>query len=506
MKFAFLPGECWWVGRTFDGVKMPLTAQSVYEADLKNVKPNAGAPLMLSSKGRWVSSRLPFIIQMESGMITVEGANDLRLETAGGTLQSAYRAAAEKYFVKADRAPAPICFTAPSYNSWIEVGFETTQEKVLNYARGLINSGAQPGILMIDDNWMVRYGRWRFDRERFPDPHKMVDELHAMGFRVMLWICPYTVASGHPYLELKDEKLLVMNTDGTPKLVKWWNGVSCIIDVSNEKAVRFLTEQLDELVRDFGVDGFKLDAGDPLIQDGSFRFHRPLLQNEDDTLYSRIGLKYPICEYRESWAMGGAPLMLRQQDKAHTWDEEGIRALIPNGLALSMMGYHYHCPDMVGGGDLGVVDMSKPLDQELFVRCTQASALFPIIQFSMAPHHILDERHYRACEEALAVRARLTPYIMERVDLAMKTQEPIFAPLAYHYPGEGLEGVTQGFCLGSRYIVYPIVEKGQTQAVFKLPQGMWKDWRGKVNKVGAGESLACDVALNDLPLFEKVEE
>ena len=81
--------------------------------------------------------------------------------------------------------------------------------------------------------------------------------------------------------------------------------------------------------------------------------------------------------------MGGEPLMLRQQDKAHAWDESGLKALIPNGLAMSLLGYHYHCPDMVGGGDLGVVDMHKPLDQELFVRFAQASALFPIIQFSM---------------------------------------------------------------------------------------------------------------------------
>ena len=49
MTFEFLPGELWWVGRTFDGVHMPLDATATYEVDLRHVKPNAGAAVMLVS-------------------------------------------------------------------------------------------------------------------------------------------------------------------------------------------------------------------------------------------------------------------------------------------------------------------------------------------------------------------------------------------------------------------------------------------------------------------------
>mgnify|MGYP000919479567 CR=1 FL=1 len=504
MTFDFLPGELWWVGRAFDGVKMPLDETADYHMDLRHVKPNAGASIMLSSKGRYVAGLRPFTIDMHAGTITVTGEEVLVPISAGTTLRDAFRVVAARFFIKAEQAPAELCFSAPVYNSWIEIGFETTQQKVLDYARGLIAHGAQPGILMIDDNWMVRYGLWRFDRERFPDPAQMVKSLKEMGFRVMLWVIPYVVASGHPYLELKDEKLLVMNADGTPKLTPWWNGTSCILDVTNPKAVRFLTDQLDALMADYGIDGFKFDAGDPLMQDGTFAFYRPIPQNEDDALYSRIGLSYPLQEYRESWNMGGAPMMLRQQDKAHTWDEEGLRALIPGGLALSMLGYHYHCPDMVGGGDLGVVNANGPLDQELFVRYTQLSALFPIIQFSMAPHRIVDEDHYRACMLALETRKRLTPYLLERVRLAAAENEPIFAPLEFYHPDQGLGKSTQSFCLGDRYIVCPVVEKGIDRMVFALPRGVWKDWRGNVFLLEKPESRSYEIGLEDLPLFERL--
>ncbi|MEA4998533.1 MAG: glycoside hydrolase family 31 protein [Candidatus Limiplasma sp.] len=502
MTFEFLPGELWWVGRTFDGVHMPLDATATYEVDLRHVKPNAGAAVMLSSHGRYVAGTQPFCVSMAHGSITVQGQEALALQRAGNTLMDAYLAVAQTHF-QSGSAPDPLCFSAPQYNSWIEVGFDTTQQKVLDYAQGLIDSGAQPGILIIDDNWMVRYGQWKFDRERFPDPKAMVAALHGMGFAVMLWVIPYTVASGHPYLELKDERLYVMNRDGTPKLTPWWNGTSCLLDMSNPQSVRFLTDQLDALVAEFGIDGFKFDAGDPLMQDGTFAFHHPIAQNEDDTCYSRIGLGYRLAEYRESWNMGGAPLMLRQQDKAHTWDESGLRTLIPNGLALSLMGYHYHCPDMVGGGDLGVVDIHKPLDQELFVRCTQASVLFPIIQFSMAPHRLLDAQHFQACEKALAVRRQLTPYLLERVAMAAHRHQPIFAPLEMYYPHQGLGRLTQAFCVGDRYIVYPTVHKGQTEATFPLPKGTWRDWRGKVFTTQMGECRTYAVTLEDMPYFER---
>lgn len=504
MTFEFIPGELWWVGRTFDGVKMPLNETADYQADLRCIKPNAGAAIMLSSRGRYVAGTLPFCVKVKGGVITLTEQEALSVHTAGTTLMDAYRAVAGQFFMRAERAPCDLCFTAPVYNSWIEVGFETTQEKVLAYAQGLIDSGAQPGILIIDDNWMVRYGQWTFDRERFPEPKAMVEKLHGMGFQVMLWVIPYTVASGHPYLELKDQRLLVMDHAGTPKLVPWWNGTSCLLDVTNADAVSFLTGQLDLLVSEYGIDGFKFDAGDPLMQDGTFAFSRHIPQNEDDALYSHIGIRYKIAEYRESWNMGGAPLMLRQQDKAHAWGKDGLQALIPNGLALSLMGYHYHCPDMVGGGDLGVVDIHKPLDQELFVRCTQASALFPIIQFSMAPHHLLDAPHYHACEMALDVRRQLTPYLMERVALAASKNMPVFAPLELFYPDQGLAEVTQGFCLGDRYIVYPIVEKGQTQALFSLPGGRWRDWRGGEFQAETGKPLTYTVGINDLPVFERL--
>ncbi|GJM73710.1 hypothetical protein HMSSN036_59260 [Paenibacillus macerans] len=90
------------------------------------------------------------------------------------------------------------------------------------------------------------------------------------------------------------------------------------------------------------------------------------------------------------WKLGGQGLIQRQRDKKHTWDDDGLGGLIPNAIAQGLLGYAFNCPDMIGGGMDG--DINSPdfrFDSKLFVRYTQCAALFPVMQFSMAPWRVL---------------------------------------------------------------------------------------------------------------------
>jgi len=82
-------------------------------------------------------------------------------------------------------------YRVPQYNTWIELMYNQNQEGVLNYARGILANGLPAGIIMIDDTWQEDYGKWNFHPGRFPAPKAMCDELHRLGFKVMLWICPF---------------------------------------------------------------------------------------------------------------------------------------------------------------------------------------------------------------------------------------------------------------------------------------------------------------------------
>ena len=49
----------------------------------------------------------------------------------------------------------------------------------------------------------------------------------------------------------------------TPSIINWWNGYSFVLDFSNPKAVEWFKSQLSSMVSEYGLDGFKFDAGDP---------------------------------------------------------------------------------------------------------------------------------------------------------------------------------------------------------------------------------------------------
>ena len=72
-----------------------------------------------------------------------------------------------------------------------------------------------------------------------------------------------------------------------------------------------------------------------------------ILPSEHAELYGKIGLDFPLNEYRAMWKMGGQPLVERLRDKDHGF--AALQLLIPNMLSAGLMGYYFSCPDLIGG-------------------------------------------------------------------------------------------------------------------------------------------------------------
>ena len=123
-------------------------------------------------------------------------------------------------------------------------------------------NGVPPGVLMLDDTWQEDYGLWNFHPGRFPNPKKMMDELHEMGFKVMVWICPFVSPDQYQicnqinkqkgFLLKKQSTNSTWENSGEPMVVNWWNGYSHVLDFTNPKATKWFNDQLDRLVKDYG--------------------------------------------------------------------------------------------------------------------------------------------------------------------------------------------------------------------------------------------------------------
>jgi alpha-glucosidase (family GH31 glycosyl hydrolase) len=354
--------------------------------------------------------------------------------------------------------------------------YEPTQEKVLNYADDILTNGLPPGVLMIDDNWFEDHGTWRFNLSRFPQPSAMVRRLHDQGFAVMLWISPFISPDSDVFRELSRRSLLVRGADGTPAVRAWWNGYSSLLDVSHPEAIVWIHAQLGALQDQYGVDGFKFDAGDPEYILNTDITYGDLTPNEYCQSWAEIGLSYHrFNEYRACWKMAGQPLIQRLRDKHHAWGRDGLADIVPNGLAQGLAGYAFICPDMIGGGHIG--SFTNPdfvFDQELLVRTLQCSALFPIVQFSIAPWRLLDKENWSHCLDAIRTRQSVVPTILRLANMAAISGEPILRHLSYVFPECGYETVSDQFMLGNEILVAPVTQKGAISRSITFPPGMWE--------------------------------
>jgi len=330
-----------------------------------------------------------------------------------------------------------------------------------------------PGILMIDDNWQEDYGKWNFHKGRFPDPKAMMKELHELGFKVMLWVCPFVSADSDVYRSLVPKQVFLITPNkesiesilpqkdfrGNPKpqMVDWWNGISAVLDLSKPEAEQWFKGELNRLQKDYGVDGFKFDAGDAEFYKTGVSYGN-VSANTQAELFAKVGLDYPLNEYRATWKMGGEPLVQRLRDKGHNWED--LQKLVPQMALSGIMGYPFNCPDMIGGGDFISFLEGSTIDQELLVRSAQVHALMPMMQFSVAPWRVLDEKHFSAVKKAVSLREKFSDYILKTAKQSAQTREPILRPMEYDYPNQGYVNVTDQFLLGEKLLVVPVVKKG----------------------------------------------
>jgi alpha-glucosidase len=504
-EVRFAPGECWWGGAVAYGARMPYV-RPLQEFNMESDNGgNQVVPLLLSGKGRYVWSDRPFRFAVTDSGITIRSDYErVAVCTAGSTLREAYLDACRKHFPPSGELPDTLFFTMPQYNTWIELMYNQNQDDVLRYAQGVSDNGFPSGVLMIDDSWQKYYGSFEFKPDKFPSPKAMVDKLHGMGFKVMLWVCPFVSPDSPEYRMLSAKGYLIKDKSNKPAIISWWNGQSACYDLTNPAAAAYFVSALKDVQQAYGVDGFKFDAGDNNFYAGSrLVSHSKDAISVDHTLaWAQIGLAFPFNEYRACWKMGGQALVQRLGDKNYSWS--ALRLLIPDMVAAGLAGHAYACPDMVGGGQytsfLNVDE--KNFDQTLIVRSAQIHALMPMMQFSVAPWRILSKENLAIARSAALLHEKFGAYIIACARESAKTGEPIVRHMDYSFPNEGFAECKDQFMLGGKYMVAPVLTKETARSV-RLPKGQWKDDTGKIYK--GGKTITLSAPVERLPYFERLK-
>ncbi len=376
--------------------------------------------------------------------------------------------------------------------TWTQYPRCISQERVLGMARAIRERQYPCSVLTIDDRWESCFGELRFSRD-FPDPAGMVRELHAMGFKVLLWVTPFVNHEAAVFAELERQRVLVGSKDGRgAAMLKWWGGEAGLVDVTGAAGRAWYREQLLRLRDEVGVDGFKIDGGDakyqPRPETAAWADDRGPSGYADALLSLFEELAPGMCETRTAWRSQHRRLVWRLGGKDSHWGRDnGLKAVLNLSLHLSLLGYDLLIPDMIPGRVQTLVsDMPLPTD-ELMVRWTELSAFFPLMQFSYFPWNY-GERTAEAALNYARVHKDLEPYLAR---LLRHRTEPLLRPM---WMEEGVPDaaytVSDQFLLGPDLLVAPVLDSGVTQREVMLPPGSWVDgWSGRTLAGGTRQRL-----------------
>ncbi|MHB9133804.1 MAG: glycoside hydrolase family 31 protein [Armatimonadota bacterium] len=386
---------------------------------------------------------------------------------------------------KPSRTPPHDAFAKPIYSTWTHYPRYLTQEKVLEFARQIVAAGLPAGILEIDEKYQPSFGEISFDPVTFPDPAGMMRELQEMGFKVTLWTSPFVNRDSPAFEELAAVGGLVKDArTGEPGLFTWWAGEAALLDVTSPAGERWYAERLGAM-QELGFVGFKFDGGDgkyapPFAQAA---YHVPQRPQGYTNRYLEFIAKYfpDYSESRVAWMVQREGLITREGGKDTRWGlDNGLHALITQGLTQAMLGYPYLICDMIPGRvQTRFPDAPLPSD-ELFVRWVEASAFTPIMQFSYGPWNYCPTT-LRAVRAYAELHQALGDYLYTAAEEAQREGTPIMRPLFFCDPQDEVTyTIDDAFLLGPDLLVAPVVVEGALTRDVYLPAGAWVDaWSGQ---------------------------
>lgn len=500
-------GEYWYGGNVALGMLMPLHRfKCFYVYDTRNLLFNQSSPFLVSSEGRYIYSEEGFrYMVFGTRLLCKSKFAEIKLYEGYENLKGAFLAASKKHFPATGNMPPATKFTKPQYCTWIEFIDDQNQKDIIEYAKTIKAKNMPIGEIILDDGWQNKFGDWTFKKETFPEPKKMIDELKSMGFDVSLWICPFVQFDAPDFEYLEENNLLIRDKKGKIANRRWWNGRDPVLDFTHPKAREWFSEKCQWLIDEYGVSGFKQDAGDPLWYRNSDQLYAGVTANEHSLYWAKSALDFEYNELRACWKGGGLGIAQRLADKRHSWSKYfGLRSLIPNMLALGIIGHPYGCPDMVGGGLETSFKPNSKFDNELFIRSAQCCAPMPMMQYSKSIWNLKNKEDAQLCIDAANYHQRFVDYIIEVAKESAHTCEPIVRYMEYSYPKSGYGKVTQQFMLGDKYLVAPMVWKKKSRKIHFPAGSRWQDIETK-EIIEGGQVLKVEVPIEKLPVYEKID-
>ncbi|XP_020652095.3 myogenesis-regulating glycosidase [Pogona vitticeps] len=402
-------------------------------------------------------------------------------------ITSVHKYMAKSFFKKPLRMPSEKMFRFPIWSTWAVYRKEIDQRKLLDFAQTIRRHHFKYSHMEIDDMYVQNYGDFDFDPAKFPRVTEMFEKLKEDGFDVTLWIHPFVHKDSKNFQVGIDNQLFVMEPMGaSPAMVKWWNGVGAVLDFTNPATRVWFQSHLIQLRSKYGVSSFKFDAGEACYLPDPSKTFQPLLDPSSwSKHYAEMAIPfYELAEVRVGYRSQHVPCFVRIIDRDSIWGHElGLKSIIPTVLTVSLLGYPYILPDMIGGNFLpnkteGATDLPE---KELYVRWLELAAFMPAMQLSIPPW-FYDMEVMGIAQKFLQLRESLVaPLLLQVAGEIADSGDPLIRPIWWISPNDEVaHTIDSQFLIGDTLMVAPILERGKRQRDIYLPAGKWRTYTGEV--------------------------
>jgi alpha-glucosidase/alpha-D-xyloside xylohydrolase len=355
--------------------------------------------------------------------------------------------------------------------------------------------------------WNTNNGEFAWNPETFPDPDAMIDELHAMHFRIVL----HAVLEGHRLTGTVDDPCPNPPAPGATGSGRDWpddQRVGCYWPIHEKVFAQ-------------GIDGWWPDQGDGL--DAESRLARIRMYWEGCQRWRPH--ERPFALHRNGYAgMARYAPFLWSGDVYSTW--ETLRTHVSVAINTGLSGIPYW------GTDIGGFVPTPEYTGELHVRWFQFGAFCPLFRSHGRTWHLrlpwgwntgelghdeiasyrggagnpgVSELHNAEvepiCKKYLELRYQLMPYLYTAVRETHDTGLPIMRSLWLHDPDDRLAAACgDAYLWGRDVLVAPVVEPHARFRRVYLPRGAWYDfWTGE--PIEGGREISRQVDLETLPLY-----
>ena len=416
-----------------------------------------------------------------------------------------------------------------------------TQEEVLEVAHKYVKEGIPIDCIVIDFFHWTYQGDWKFDPKYWPDPKKMVDELHSLGIKVIVSVWPSVDKKSENFLEMYQKGYLIQTERGSNQTYEY-QGDCLEIDATNPKCREYVWNICKKNYYDLGIDGFWLDNSEPDYGVYDFDHYRYYLgpalscSNIYPQYYSRIyyenekkeGQKEIVSLLRSCWAGSQKYAnVVWSGDVPSTF--ESLRDQLQCGLNMGLAGIPWWTSDI---GGFMTDDWQSDEFKQLLIRWFEFATFTAVLRMhgdrgpndDIAPLDDRDfgggylytghpnelwsygEEAYTIFKKYFNIRTQLKPYLKSLYQEASKNGSPIIRAMFYEFPeDEKCWNEYSQYMFGSKYLVAPILEMNQFERDVYLPEGTWKDTLDNAIYKG-NTTIKAKAPINHIPVFEKIED